>query len=361
MPNNIYIGYGLMLQGKINEALEVFRKEHDSCKARFDAGKKGKGRFDFLVLKDVLVSEGYLLYVLGIDFWMKGKKEGAEKSFRDSFDVLSRAYERNKHEAMPSLIEHLLSELRRGNKPPDMDSQLKFINEWQEKHKKEEGEEKEKPAELGKELLSKVSSIESSIEKLMKPEVIKKVAAKKEEEKEEYVVFLPRPKGIKAIIDKKTKTENQVHRKYSTRREKFDIFIYEQNVYKKVIDEGKPKMISLNPSISFRGLLILFLKYKDVALPYVELYHKAFCGTTEHNTKAEEPGDVMNTLKNAVNELKREFKYIKAFDIPRAKNSTYKCEGDFDFCLILKRPTNGHYTMLFKKKFKFTESIPEEV
>ena len=84
-------------------------------------------------------------------------------------------------------------------------------------------------------------------------------------------------------------------------------------------------------------------------------------GQHVEESDAEEPGDVMNTLKNAVNELKRELDYIKGFSIPRAKNSAYKCEGGFQFCLILKRPTNEHYTMLFKKKFKFAESIPEEV
>jgi hypothetical protein len=213
---------------------------------------------------------------------------------------------------------------------------------------------------LTKEILKKVNSLENRIEKFLKPEAIKRIAAK-EEKKSEYVVFLPSPGGIKTFIDNKTKTEEQAHKNYATKKEKFDIFIYEQNVYKKVMGEGKAKMISLNPSISFRGLLILFLKYKDVSLPYVELYHKAFCETAEHKSDAEEPGDVMNTLKNAVNELKRELDYIKGFSIPRAKNSAYKCEGGFQFCLILKRPTNEHYTMLFKKKFKFAESIPEEV
>lgn len=183
----------------------------------------------------------------------------------------------------------------------------------------------------------------------------------------EYVVFLSRPSGNESFLDKDTNTENQVHQKYSTKKEKFDIFIYEQNVYKKVMDEGKAKMISLNPSISFRGLLILFLKYKGSPLPYVELYHKAFSWkafsrvqNVNYDDNVKLPPDVMNTLKNAVNELKKEFENIKGFSIPRAKNSQYKCEGDFNFCLILKKSTNEHYTMLFEK-FKIADSIPEEV
>lgn len=218
---------------------------------------------------------------------------------------------------------------------------------------------------LAKEILKKVNSLENRIEKFLKPDVIKKVRVGKEAEGVEYAIFLSAPGGIGTIRDKDTKTEIQFQEKYAKRKEKYDIFIYDQTIYKKVLDKGKAKMVLLNPGNSTRGLLILFLKYKDAALPYVELYHKAFSwkavsGETNvyHDGTAKLPEDVMNTLKNAVNELKREFDYIKGFSIPRAKNSTYKCEGDFEFCLILKKATNEQYTMLFEE-FK-TQSIPEE-
>jgi len=188
-----------------------------------------------------------------------------------------------------------------------------------------------------------------------RPKIVKaNLKAEPKEEKLEYAIFLSRPSGIRTI--KKEDTEEGVQAKYMKKKENYDIFVYEQAVYKKVMDGKKAKMISLNPSISFRGLLILFLKYKDVSLPYVELYHRAFSwravsGETNvyHDRDAKLPTDVMNTLKNSVNELKREFDNIKGFDIPRAKNSTYKCEGNFKFCLILKKATNEHYTMLFEK------------
>lgn len=219
---------------------------------------------------------------------------------------------------------------------------------------------------LTKEILKKVNSLENRIEKFLKPGVVKKVDAGKEAGESEYAVFISAKGGIGAMRDKDSKTEVQFQEKYVKRKENYGIFIYEQTVYKKVMDNGKTKMILLNPSNSSRGLLILFLKYKDAALPYVELYHKAFSwravsGQTNvyHDRDARLPEEVMNTLKNAVNELKREFDNIKGFSIPRAKNSTYKCEGDFEFCLILKKATNEQYTMLFEE-FK-TRSIPEEV
>lgn len=218
---------------------------------------------------------------------------------------------------------------------------------------------------LTREILERVKSGKNEIVSLLKGrqkiEEEKEKIKKKEVEKEklEYVVFLSQPSGIKTFIDKDTKTESHVEKRYLQKKEKYDIFVYEQAVYKKVIDEGKTKMISLNPSISFRGLLILFLKYKDVHLPYVEMYHKAYCETAEYFKHATLPKHVMNTLKNAVNELKREFDNIKGFSIPRAKNSKYICEGDFKFCVIFKEDTNEQYTMLFEK-FKVFEPISEE-
>lgn len=365
--NRIAIAFGLMLQGKFEEAISIFSKQYDLCIKKFNEEKGKKSRLAYSLTtpySDILIAEGYLFWATGMVFWTKEKRRDAEKYFRDSYDALSRAYSTHKNEPMPFLVEHLLTELRKGRKVVGMDEQLRFMKEWSENRRKEieAGEEAktEKQPGLTKEMQEKISFIEGNISKFLS-DVGKKEKAKvkgegPEEEKAEYIVFLSRPSGIGSFIDKDTNTENHVHERYARKKQNYDIFIYNQAVYKKVMDEGKAKMISLNPSMSFRGLLILFLKYKDMALPYVKLYHKAFSwkavsGETNvyHDKNAKLPEDVMNTLKNAVNELKREFDYIKGFDIPRAKNSTYKCEGNFKFCLILKKSANERYNMLFEK------------
>lgn len=199
--NRIYIGFGLMLKGKFKEAIDIFSKQYDLCIKKFneEKGKKSRLAYSLTTLySDILIAEGYLLWATGTVLWTKEKRKNAEKSFRDSYDALSRAYSNHKNEPMPFLVEHLLTELRKGSKVLGMDEQLKFMNEWSEKCRKEIESEKEtkteKRAGLTEEVLEKVTSIDSKIAKFVElkargQSIVPKEKTKKkepEEEKAEY-------------------------------------------------------------------------------------------------------------------------------------------------------------------------------
>lgn len=206
---------------------------------------------------------------------------------------------------------------------------------------------------LTREILQMVKSGKDEIVSLLKGrqkiEEEKEKNKKKEVEREKlgYVVFLSQPSGIGTIIDDKTKTEEGVQRKYLKKKEDYDIFIYEQTMYRKAIDRERVNMIILNLDRNILNLLVLFLKYKNIRLPYEKLYNKAWEGSLYHDTDAKVKVDavIMNGLKTAVTTLRNEFEYIKGFSIPHARAGGYICEGDFKFCLVLKISTDHWYTL----------------
>ncbi|MCK5616957.1 hypothetical protein KAR91_84625 [Candidatus Pacearchaeota archaeon] len=162
-------------------------------------------------------------------------------------------------------------------------------------------------------------------------------------EKLEYAIFQSPPSGIKVI--KEEGTEEGIQKKYLEKKDDYDIFIYEETVYKKTISGKKINMSIVRLDKNILNLLILFLMNKDDRIPYGKLYHKAWEGNrANHDEDARLPRDVraMNGLKTAVATLRRKFNPIR---IPHASAGGYICEGDFKFCVVLKKTTGQRYTL----------------
>lgn len=164
-------------------------------------------------------------------------------------------------------------------------------------------------------------------------------------EKAEYVIFLSRPSGIGVI--RKPEKEKSIHKKYLEKKKNYDIFVYEQTVYRKVTDKAKVNMVIMGLDRNIQNLLILFLKYKNTRIPYEKLYGKAWeeSITRDDNAALKMDAVVMNRLKTAITDLRNEFEYIRGFSIPHARAEGYICEGDFKFCVVLKKSTNDWYTL----------------
>jgi len=178
-----------------------------------------------------------------------------------------------------------------------------------------------------------------------------KKAQQQEEEHEpdrdaKYVVFLSQPSGVGVLVDKDTKTKDQIQKKYLNKKEGYDIFIYEQTAYRKTKNQGKANMAIISLDRNILRLLVLFLIYKNSRITYEKLYGKAW-SVKYRDADAAKKMDavVMNNLKTAVTELRNEFECIKGFCIPHARDGGYICEGDFKFCLVLKNSTSRQYTL----------------
>ena len=208
-------------------------------------------------------------------------------------------------------------------------------------------QEKDIPADIKEELNSYLAMYNNEIDSIEKEKEVIEFPKKKElkVEKLEYTIFLSRPSGIMVI--KKEDTEEGTQKKYLEKKEKYDIFVYEETAYKKMIYGEKINMLIVNLDKNILNLLILFLKYKNNRIPYEKLYHKAWEGSIEHDKKARlsEDAIVMNRLKTAVATLRSKFKHIEGFRMPHARSGGYICEGNFKFCVILKNSTNQFYTL----------------
>lgn len=352
MPNNILIGYGLMLQGRIKEAIEVFRKEHDSCLAKLKEKNKKNVLPDLHILKDILVAEGYLLWALGMGFWAKEKRGKAEESFRDSYEALNKAYENHKNEPMPFLVEHLLTELRKGTNALGMDLQLRFINEWEEKHKQElESESKqeagpEQPSQVGltKEVLEKVTSIENRIKKFIEPEVKKEIS--KAEAISKYEVYLPKQGGFGSQIIRCNDTD--VKNRFLDKRNDFDVFIYGRSVYVKKMNEKTKKKELIFEKVQERAykLLVMFLKYKDKSLHVRALFKKAWADVDRETTGIPEDKDITNKyLKFPISNI-RDLIYPHNWDIVTQRNSSaFISRGSLNYCVIIEKTEKEKFTI----------------
>lgn len=226
MTSNIHVGYGLILQEKFSEAIKVLEKEHDFRMAKLKA-HKGNPSYNIPLLEDIRISEGYLLWASGMDLWIKGIKIEAEKALRDSYDALNSIS--SGQEPEPFLVEHLLSELRRGKTVPSMNEQLKFMNEWSEKHRHKSDLSKEDDT---RGLMAKLDSIESEIKRYLESEVSKKRIIQEAEENLEYKVWYKdsKPKGELIDIDEKEKIVNSP---------KYNLLIIKEETHTQIFINGK--------------------------------------------------------------------------------------------------------------------------
>ncbi len=163
------------------------------------------------------------------------------------------------------------------------------------------------------------------------------------------MVYLSRPSGYGS--EKYFVRENEVHSRYLSDKQQYDIIIYNENVeIKSVFEKSDVETVSFAPVEMYANilsLLILFIKYKDEKLPFLSLYHCAFKGGAEYESDVRDANDIMDKLKAGVSTLRRYVKEIRNFNIPSAKrkDGSYICKGSFNFCLILKDITDKMYTL----------------
>lgn len=166
-------------------------------------------------------------------------------------------------------------------------------------------------------------------------------------DKKRYIAYLSNPPiGTK----RKIISENEFESDYLQQIDDYDVFVYHRSVIKKVKKRSFGGWEDRTPNIeldenTFR-LLVLFLKYKDINLPYWEIYNKAWQGSAYHAADAESNhACMMNSLKNAVSKLRGIFEDVKEFKIPHARGGGYTCQGDFKFCVIQNESNDNLFTL----------------
>lgn len=165
----------------------------------------------------------------------------------------------------------------------------------------------------------------------------------------DFFVYLSNTSGFGT--KKENASEKEIHSKYLSDKEQYDLIIFKQNLsVKSIAKKGgveKTRFKPIEVHANILHLLILFLKYKDENLPFFPLYHCAWKDSVEHVENDSEQDRMINSLKHAVSMLRKYKKSIKGFIIPNAKrgSNTYTCKGDFKFCLILERDVDRRYTI----------------
>lgn len=168
---------------------------------------------------------------------------------------------------------------------------------------------------------------------------------------EKYQIFISHKNGVgvKNLPISKKKTEEYLDNKSS-----FEIFIYNRTVYKKVSvkEKGKTKrsLVMTNLDDNVFQLLLSFLIYKDRSLYALPLYHKAWEGSPLHKTTTTLAIEIMDDLKQGISQLRKSFKDVEGFEIPRGagnrdrrRGCTYSLKGNLKFCLILEESELSKY------------------
>ena len=192
------------------------------------------------------------------------------------------------------------------------------------------------------------SMIEESVAKTTNKKPIKQEPSKRQTK--EFMVCLARSSGFGT--DSFLVNEEELHSKYLSNKKEYDLVVYQHNVeIKSVVVKDGVEEIEFEPIELYSNilnLLILFLKFKDEALPFFELYHCAWIDSFEHITDDSKSDEMIDSLKHAVSSLRNKMKVrVNGFTIPNAKrsNGTYTCKGHFKFCLVLKDSTYQKYTL----------------
>ena len=158
-----------------------------------------------------------------------------------------------------------------------------------------------------------------------------------------YILFVSRESGFGA--QKLVVTEDELHNDFLSKKEEYDIIVYKQNVE---IKNENSEFLPLDLYSNILKLLVVFLKYKDESLPFLELYHCAWKGGAEYRENIRDPYEIIDDLKTGVSSLRKLLEPVQNFKIPNAKrkSNTYTCRGNFQFCLILSESMSQNHTLL---------------
>ena len=186
-------------------------------------------------------------------------------------------------------------------------------------------------ARLTKEILEKVSSLENRIAKFMKPVEKGKSLPKgsAEVDTKGYVIYLATSTGIGTEMS--DISEKMIREDYLSKKNNYPIFIYTRNVFVKIGKELK----SIQMDERIYKLLVIFLRQKDLLIPPIPLYRKAWAGSFYEFPSIRDERDVSGPLKSAISELRAILKDVQNFEITKARFEGYICKGKFQFCVII--------------------------
>jgi hypothetical protein len=157
-----------------------------------------------------------------------------------------------------------------------------------------------------------------------------------------YIVYLSNEKEFGS--ERYPVTREEIYSTYLSDESLFDIIIFNQAVKKKVTKTNIAFQIINLDGIPYK-LLILLIKYRGIPLSYVDLYKKGWEGSRDVDEDRTTSGQVKETLSTAMTELRKTLGHVENFKIPRAVNESYKCEGDFKYCLILSKSIENQYIL----------------
>lgn len=163
--------------------------------------------------------------------------------------------------------------------------------------------------------------------------------------KNQAVAYLSNKSGYGA--EKVSGIEGELIKQYLYNKKRYSIIIYRQNIVIKDTG-GKDNFKHIDLDEGVLNILILLLKYKDKKIPYLSLYKIAWKNSIHrHDIKPdlEITAEIMNSLKNAISDLRGAFKEVDNFVIPHARGGGYICKGSFKFCLILDKINDDFYTL----------------
>jgi hypothetical protein len=195
-------------------------------------------------------------------------------------------------------------------------------------------------ARLTEEILKKVTSLENRIAKFMRPEVKGKLIAKeKEQELEGYVIYLPTSSGIGTDIS--GISEKKIREEYLQKKNDYDVFVYTRNVF---VKSGR-EMKSLQMDERIYRMLVIFLRQKDMLVPTIPLYRKAWVEAPLKITAIRDDSDVAPYLKSSISELRSILTNVPNFEITKARFQGYICKGKFKFCAIILKSEEKKYIL----------------
>lgn len=194
---------------------------------------------------------------------------------------------------------------------------------------------------LTKEILKKVSSLENRIAKFMKPQEKGKAVVKDKEDEDVkgYVIYLPTSIGIGTEIS--DISEKKIREEYLSKKNNYPIFIYTRNVF---IKSGR-ELKSMQMDERIYRLLVVFLRQKDMLIPPIPLYRKAWAEAPLKITDITDENDVSPYLKASISELRALLKDVSDFEITKARFQGYICKGKFRFCVIILKSEEKKYTL----------------
>lgn len=154
-----------------------------------------------------------------------------------------------------------------------------------------------------------------------------------------FVLYLPTSTGIGTEIS--AISEKKIRKEYLQKRNDYSILVYTRRVFVKIRKELKP----LPMDERIYRLLVIFLRQKDMVIPPIPLYRKAWADSPSKIVSITDERDVSPYLKTAISELRSILKNVPDFEITKARFQGYICSGKFQFCAIIPKAEEKKYVL----------------